>query len=226
MLKCSLQVQISKAEVRKNISSKCDSCWNRNLSAFLCNHMAPVFARRGGSCSIVLTENMFSSSCITQQVSNALFFFSLLLHRSRNTCLCLTDLICFLFFVSLTLHLDLNKILSTTIPLHASRGVLEKTFKHYHDIAFICTQNTESSCETEHCWIAWNCRVLAVSFPSAPETNTTLGTMNGDWTSRRSCFTEENNTGNFPRMREKMNVNAIEWKKCAKKAAACFFAIC
>lgn len=44
--------------------------------------MARVLAQRGGSCSIVLTENMFSSSCITQPVSTALFF--LWLHRSRE----------------------------------------------------------------------------------------------------------------------------------------------
>lgn len=35
----------------------------------------PVLAQRGGSCSIVLTESMFSSSCIIQPVSTALFFF-------------------------------------------------------------------------------------------------------------------------------------------------------
>lgn len=40
--------------------------------------MAAVLAQRGGSCSIVLTENMFFSSCITRPVSNALFFFSFL----------------------------------------------------------------------------------------------------------------------------------------------------
>lgn len=36
--------------------------------------MASLLAQRGGSYSIVLTENMFSSSCIIQHVSTAVFF--------------------------------------------------------------------------------------------------------------------------------------------------------
>lgn len=39
---------------------------------FLCNHMVALLAQRGGSFSIVLTENMFSSSDITQLVSTLL----------------------------------------------------------------------------------------------------------------------------------------------------------
>lgn len=89
-------------------SLKHDACRNRNLSVFLCNHMASVLAQRGGSCSIVLTENMFFSSCITQPFSKALFFFALLLHKARNTCLCLTGSMCLCPFVSFKLQLDLN----------------------------------------------------------------------------------------------------------------------
>lgn len=36
--------------------------------------MVPEHAQRGGSCSIVLTVNMFSSSSAAQRVSNAVFF--------------------------------------------------------------------------------------------------------------------------------------------------------
>lgn len=36
--------------------------------------MAFVLAQRGGSSSIVLTENMFSSSCITQAVSSEMLW--------------------------------------------------------------------------------------------------------------------------------------------------------
>lgn len=89
-------------------SLKHDACRNRNLPVFLCNHMASVLVQRGGSYSIVLTENMFLSSCITQAVSKALFFFALLLHKARNTCLCLTDSMCLCPFVDFKLQLNLN----------------------------------------------------------------------------------------------------------------------
>lgn len=46
------------------------------ISLSLGNHMAAVLAQRGGSCSIVLTENMFSSSCIIQPL-DCCFFLSL-----------------------------------------------------------------------------------------------------------------------------------------------------
>lgn len=36
--------------------------------------MVSLHAQRGGSCSIVLTVNMFSSSSLSQHVSNAVFF--------------------------------------------------------------------------------------------------------------------------------------------------------
>lgn len=48
----------------------------KKKSVVLGNRMVPVLPQRGGSCSIVLTVNMFSSSSIAQHVSNAVFFFS------------------------------------------------------------------------------------------------------------------------------------------------------
>lgn len=63
----------------------------------------PVLAQRGGSCSIVLTENMFSSSCVILPASTPLgffffffFFLLLLLHRSASTCWPLKTLKCVL----------------------------------------------------------------------------------------------------------------------------------
>lgn len=44
-----------------------------------------VLAQRGGSCSIVLTANMFSSSSTAQRVSNAVFFPASAAHVQEHT---------------------------------------------------------------------------------------------------------------------------------------------
>lgn len=87
-----------------------NSCCNKNLSVFLCNHMVSVLAQRGGSCSIVLTENMFSSSYIMQLVSAALFFsLTLLLAQVQEHVFAFNRLHLFLSaFVSWILRLLLN----------------------------------------------------------------------------------------------------------------------
>lgn len=87
-----------------------DSYRNKNLSVFLCNHMVSVLAQRGGSCSIVLTENMFSSSYIMQPVSAALFFsLTLLLVQVQEHVFAFNRLHLFLSaFVSWILLLLLN----------------------------------------------------------------------------------------------------------------------
>lgn len=51
--------------------------------------MASVLTQRGGSSSIVLTENMFSSSYVTEPVSAALFFSLACRTGPGNMCLCL-----------------------------------------------------------------------------------------------------------------------------------------
>lgn len=89
--------------------------------------MAAVLVQRGGSFSIVLTGNMFSSTSPT-----ALFFFSpslsltLLLQSFRNTCLCLADLMCFGFpFVSWKLQLHLN---NNTVTVKSSYWAVRGAF--------------------------------------------------------------------------------------------------
>ena len=75
------------------------------IEIFLCDHMASVLAQRGGSCSIVLTENMFSSSSPSQ-----LLFFSLsAAAQVEEHVFAFNRLDVFLCpFVSWNLFLDLN----------------------------------------------------------------------------------------------------------------------
>lgn len=166
--------------------------------------MASLHAQRGGSCSIVLTENMFSSSCIIQHVSTAVFFLSVWLHRSWNTCSRLTQPIKTLLF-------DLNNNAVTVLILLMGRmGCRElpavcfkaKTFKtSQNSLTFYVFKLQKGFYENPNQEVRWHGAekqhktdgARGLNFLTTLESKTTLCPMNEDRNLRLSHTTEEKN---------------------------------